>query len=263
MIGAAALAEFAAGYPDTPVVIKHDLGGHPLAALPVLKTLIRQMPEGKARLWDEMTASFRPVAGTEAAQLLEGEDITGAHFRFLGIEQTEPYGAWSNEIRKYLGPLLLGTSKGLKFTSPLLTAYLPGDEAVVRTHEDHALLLALHGEQIFTIRSDLASTAYGANTADDGAEGLIMADGTKADSTGPFTIELEEGSALFLPARLPWSLRVTDGPAVALIIRWTTEDVQQREGSARWRERIGRHPSPARQPWLAGLEARFARLFGK
>ena len=113
MIGAAALAEFAAGYPDTPVVIKHDLSGHPLATLPVLKTLIRQMPEGKARLWDEAECKFTPLPGTEAARLLEGEEIAGAHLRFLGIERSEPYGAWSNEIRKYLGPLLLGTSKGL------------------------------------------------------------------------------------------------------------------------------------------------------
>ena len=262
MIGAAALAEFAGRYPDRPALIDHELSGHPLATLPALRTLIRQMPDGTARLWDERQALFTQSAGPEAASLLEDSAAGDAHFRFLGIEQTEPYGAWSNEIRRYLSPLLLGTSRGLAFTSPLLTVQLTDEESQTRLFAQHALLLLLHGEMALSVKSSHVPETYGPDTHADGAEGLVL--NTVPSETGQGDdFNIAEGRALFLPARAPWSARIIRGPAMALVIRWTTQDVLRSEGSARWRGRIGRHPSPARLPWLASLEARLARLFEK
>lgn len=261
MIDAAALAAFAGHYPDRPALFDHDLHRHPLSSLPALTTLAARVPEGGA-VWRPVDAPTFQATDNETVQRALAGDAPSGDLRLLELAGIEPYGAWINEIRQYLRPLLFGTSRQLDFSPGVLTADTGGVSDMPAPPSFlplHTIRFQLHGETRFGLFPSRLDDSYGGQARDDRAGGGFLT------SEGAAAAEMEHllapGSALFVPARMPYTEKTAVAPSVALVIGWRTLDLDIAEGSARWRQRLGRLPGPSRHPAWRKVEAWLARKF--
>lgn len=257
MIDAESLSQFVGAYPERPARLHHDLHRHPLAGRHVLEVMIRQLPAGNINALRNDETFFQQI-GAQAALAVFTASENICELRLNGLEQAEPYGAWANEIRKFLRPLLTGTSRGLSFSPAELSLQAMASETRRQAFNHHTLLFQLEGQTLFTLSPARRLEVFSPDARPDGLGGVRL----RADGDEPVgeTLELHEGEALFLPARTPMTALSGERVSVQFMISWQTDELLQEAASAAFRQRIGLPPRPAPSQLLRRVEAMLYRI---
>ncbi len=237
VFGAAARAQFAAYYPETPHILRHSLTAHPLLEIEALAGLAERLPiasveynrgdlpigvDGKPGS-NGMTIAqtIRRVAEAESWAVLKNiEQVPAYRDLLLGL-----LGEIRPEIEAATGAML--TPQGFIFVSS------PNSVTPYHFDPEHNILLQIRGSKVMTQFSagdarfvpDEAHETYHA-----GGPRELKWDDSFLDHGSEFP--LSPGDALFVPVMAPHFVKNGPAPSVSLSITWRSE-WSYRESDAR------------------------------
>ena len=228
VFGEDALAKFAASYPETPHVLRHNLAQHELLTLDALAALAERIPESSI----EYNRGDLPIGvdGKPGATGLSiGETIreiakANSWAVLKNIEQDELYnalllgllGELRSEIERKTGAML----------RPQGFIFISSPNAVTPYHFDpeHNILLQVTGSKVMTqfpagdptFAPDEVHETYHSG----GARELTWNDGLMGGAR-PFP--LSPGEAVFVPVMAPHFVRVGPESSISLSITWRSD----------------------------------------
>ncbi len=222
-------AEFAAGYPETPHRLRHNLRAHPLLTIEALATLGESLPHASV----EYNRGNLPTGVDPDADIANGLSI-GDTIRNVNtcrswavlknIEQMPDY-------RALLMALLTELQQTIEArTGAMLTPqgfiFVSSPDAVTPYHFDpeHNILLQLKGSKTMT-QFPAGNPAFAPDEAHEtyhsgGPRNLVWRDELAAGGTAWL---LQPGEAVFVPVMAPHHVKNGPEPSISLSITWRSD----------------------------------------
>ncbi|WP_324743566.1 transcriptional regulator [Tsuneonella sp. CC-YZS046] len=219
---------FAASYPETPHILKHELRAHPLLEREAMARLAERLPARSI----EYNRGDLPIGvdgKPQANGLSIGETIrdianSGSWAVLKNIEQDPAYAALLEGLLEELqGCMEIRTGEML---TPQGFIFISSPNAVTPYHFDpeHNILLQIEGSKIMT-QFPAGDPRYAPDTAHEsyhtgGPRELRWNEGLEQGGT-PFP--LHPGDAIYVPVMAPHHVKVGPEPSVSLSITWRSE----------------------------------------
>ena len=250
-------ARFAANYPETPHLLRHDLREHPLLALDALASLGEALPEASV----EYNRGDVPIGvdgkpggnGLTIGETIRNVATSGSWCVLKNIEQDAAYAALLADLLSEIEPEIVRRTGRMLKTQGFVFVSSPGATTPYHFDPEHNILLQLSGSKRMTVfpagndrfAPDRVHEAYHTG----GARELAWDDAFLAHGT-PF--ELAPGQAIFVPVMAPHFVRNGPVPSISLSITWRSE-WSYAEADARalnkWLRGLGLSPAaPGRWP---------------
>jgi hypothetical protein len=224
----AALARFAAHYPEEPHVLEHNLLGHPLMELEALAQLVERLPP---RLVEYAYAKQPigitgkpPVPSISAADAVRQIDSAGCWVAITHIEEDPLYRSLLLDVIEELKPSI--TPKTGAVYTPQAFVFVSSPDAVTPYHFDpeHNILLQLRGAKVMTqfpADSEMHAPSAVHEAYHTGGPRELQWRDEMLEAGRPFA--LAAGQGLMVPVMAPHF--VTNGPevSVSLSITWRSE----------------------------------------
>jgi hypothetical protein len=223
------LTNLAAHYPESPVMLWHDLAEHPLLRLEALAELAERMrPEdveyNRGDLPIGIDPENTPANGLSAAETVRRIEQCGSWMVLKFIEQDDAYRALLEEalagiesvVRPVTGEML--KREGFIFVSS------PGAVTPFHFDPEHNILLQIRGRKTMTVFGaddhKVVPPALHEKFHRGGHRNLPWDDGF-AQAGVPH--ELTPGDALYVPVKAPHWVKNGAEPSVSLSITWRSE----------------------------------------
>lgn len=259
-----ARADFAAGYPEVPHKLAHNLESHPLLELDALADLARRLP----RTSIECNLGDQPIGVDQVPEQLVDRVVetirdigtAGCWVGLRNVEQVPEYAALLESLLQEMRPQIERKTGPMLNLQSFIFVTSPGGVTPYHFDPEHNILLQLRGSKIMTVfapgdpavAADEIHEAYHAG----GRPELPWRDEMAPRGT-PF--EMTPGVAVFVPVMAPHF--VQNGPEVSVSISitwrspWSYEEADARAFNGVLR-RIGLKPSaPGRWPRRNTLKA--------
>ncbi len=223
------LAKFAANYPETPHLVRHNLHEHPLLTLDALAELGEALPEKSL----EYNRADIPVSagpddvqsnGLSIGDTIRTVDKNRSWAVLKNIEQIPAYRALLMELLGELEARVKATTG--KMLTPEGFIFVSSPEAVTPFHFDpeHNILLQLKGSKVMTqfpaADDRIVPPAEHERYFLGGHRGLVWNDDFGAYGM-PF--QMAPGDAIYVPVMAPHHVRVGPDPSISLSITWRSE----------------------------------------
>lgn len=250
-----ARATFAAAYPETPAVLRHNLAAHPLLELDALAELAGALPDTSI----EYNRGDLPLGidGKPAPTGLSIEDTirhiaTSNSWAVLkNIEQVPAYEALLLALLGELRSVI--EAKTGAMLRPQGFVFISSPDAVTPYHFDpeHNILLQLAGRKVMTqfpagdprFAPDATHESYHAG----GPRELVWRDGLAA---GGRSFALGPGEAVMVPVMAPHHVRNGPMRSISLSITWRSEWSFEEADARCWNgllRQVGLSPRPTRR----------------
>lgn len=228
VFSAAARAAFAAAYPETPLVVPHRLGAHPLLMLDALASLAAELPAASI----EYNRGDLPIGidGKPAATGMTIEETirhiaTSNSWAVLkNVEQVPRYRDLLLALLEELRPAI--EAKTGAMLRPQGFVFISSPDAVTPYHFDpeHNILLQLTGRKTMT-QFPAGDDRYAPDTTHEsyhmgGPRELTWHDELAAGGTA---FALEPGDALMVPVMAPHFVRNGPTSSISLSITWRSD----------------------------------------
>ncbi|MBB3033243.1 cupin domain-containing protein [Alteriqipengyuania lutimaris] len=221
-------ANFAAAYPEQPLVIDHHLHDHPLLGLDALAELAARLPESSI----EYNRGDLPI-GVDGKPGPTGLSITETIHRIAeanswavlkNIEQDDAYRTLLHALLQELRPAI--EAKTGAMLHPQGFVFISSPDAVTPYHFDpeHNILLQLRGSKTMTqfpagdarFAHDIMHESYHLG----GPRELRWSDDLASDGT---EYAIAAGQALFVPVMAPHFVRNGPESSISLSITWRSD----------------------------------------
>lgn len=223
-----ARATFAANYPETPHVLTHALGVHPLLELDALAVLAEALPPASI----EYNASDQPI-GVDGKPAPTGipigrtirEIATARSWAVLkNIEQAPAYAALLESLLAEIRPAIEARTGRMLKTQGFIFVTSAGGVTPYHFDPEHNILLQVRGSKVMT-QFPAGDAAY---APDEVHETYHTGGGRelkwRADMlAGGREFAIRAGEALFVPVMAPHFVRNGPEPSVSLSITWRSE----------------------------------------
>ncbi len=272
-----AKAAFASAYPETPVIIDHRLGDHPLLRLDALAELAGRLPAESI----EYNRGDLPI-GIEGKPGDTGLSITetirkiaecNSWAALKNIEQDPGYRALLHALLEELRPDI--EAKTGEMLTPQGFVFISSPNAVTPYHFDpeHNILMQLRGGKVMT-QFPAGDATYAPDQVHEGYHSGGPRELTWSDdlAAGGSEYAITAGQALFVPVMAPHFVRNGPESSISLSITWRS-DWSYAEADARGFNRVlrgigvtprapGRWPASNRNKALAYRAMRKLGLVG-
>ncbi|MBC2778998.1 JmjC domain-containing protein [Parasphingopyxis marina] len=249
----AALAALRSTYPERPVLLDHDLGGHPLLSRPALTELALSMRPvdveyNRADLPVGIDPADIPENGLGIVETLETIDTNGSWMVLKFIEQNPVYREFLHETLAEVAPAVRDVTGEMLKLEGFIFVSSPGAVTPFHMDPEHNILLQIEGAKTMTVfpSADEELVPGPAHEAFHKG-GHRNLDWREEFAEKGEAFALTSGKALYVPVKAPHWVQVTEGPALSLSITWQSEwayrEMYAREMNAALRS-IGLKPSP-------------------
>jgi hypothetical protein len=265
VFGAEARAAFAANYPETPFVMRHDLGAHPLFALDALADLAEALGEDRVEYnRGDLPIGIDGKPGTTGLSIGETIRRVAEANSWAALKNIEAVPAYATLLAELVGELAPAISAATGAPMHLQAfVFISSPNAVTPYHFDpeHNLLLQLAGSKVMT-QFPAGDPRFAANERHEsyhtgGPRELKWEPDFEAAGT-PFA--LEPGEALHVPVMAPHFVKNGPEPSISLSITWRSawsyEEAEAR-GFNHWLRARGFQPGATRR-WPGRNRARAA-----
>lgn len=221
-------AAFAAGYPEMPHVLAHDLRDHPLFELEALAQLGKSLPDGSI----EYNRGDLPIGvdgKPERPAISIGETIrkiaeTGSWAVLKNIEQNPLYAAILADLLEELRPQIEARTGKMMMTQAFVFVSSPNAVTPYHFDPEHNILLQLRGSKTMT-QFPAGDAKYAPDEIHEGyhtggPRELIWREEL---SRGGREFRIGPGEALFVPVMAPHFVRNGPDPSISLSITWRSE----------------------------------------
>jgi hypothetical protein len=221
-------AAFAAGYPEVPHVLAHDLRDHPLFELEALAQLGESLPDGSI----EYNRGDLPIGvdgKPERPAISIGETIrkiaeTGSWAVLKNIEQNPLYAAILADLLEELRPQIEARTGKMMMTQAFVFVSSPNAVTPYHFDPEHNILLQLRGSKTMT-QFPAGDARYAPDEIHEGyhtggPRELIWREEL---SRGGREFRIVPGEALFVPVMAPHFVRNGPEPSISLSITWRSE----------------------------------------
>lgn len=223
-----ARAAFAAGYPEVPHVLTHDLRDHPLFALEALAQLAESLPDGSI----EYNRGDLPIGvdgKPERPAISVGETIrhiaeTGSWAVLKNIEQNPLYAAILAALLDELRPQIEARTGKMLMTQAFVFVSSPNAVTPYHFDPEHNILLQLRGSKVMT-QFPAGDATYAPDEIHEGYHTGGPRELTWRDELlrGGREFRIVPGEALFVPVMAPHFVRNGPEPSISLSITWRSE----------------------------------------
>lgn len=223
-----ARATFAARYPETPHVLPHALGEHPLLALDALAGLAERLPAHSVE-WNlaDLPVGIEgkpPPSPFTVGETVRGIAGNGSWAAIKNIEQDPAYAALLDGLLAELRPAIEARTGRMLKPQGFVFVTSPGGVTPYHFDPEHNILLQVRGSKTMTqfpagdprFAPDTVHEAYHTG----GARELRWSD---ALADGGTEFPIRAGEALFVPVMAPHFVRNGPEPSVSLSITWRSE----------------------------------------
>lgn len=268
-----ALATLAACYPEQPVLLDHQLVGHPLLELEALAALAGRMRQvdveyNRGDLPVGIDPADMPANGLSIEETIRRIEECGSWMVLKFIEQDKLYRAFLHET---LAPLaeIVGRRTG-KMLKPEGFIFISSPGSVTPFHFDpeHNILLQVRGTKTMTIfPADDEALVPGEEHERFHAGGHRNLPWQEAFASRGRAFDLVPGRAVYVPVKAPHWVQNGPGVSISLSITWRSEWSYREEyahGLNRLLRRAGLRPRrPRRYPHQNHLKSIGYRLVEK
>lgn len=250
---AAALAAFAANYPEQPHILPHQLGDLPLLDLEALARLAEALPADAI----EYNAGDQPIGisgkpdatGLTIGDTIRRIDETASWAVLKNIEQQGAYAALLDRLLAELMPTIEARTGRMMKTQGFIFISSPGAVTPYHFDPEHNILLQLRGRKVMT-QFPAGDAAYAADEVHEtyhtgGARELTWRDDMLS---GGRQFPLAQGDALFVPVMAPHFVKVGPEPSISLSITWRSEWSFAEADARAFNARLRRFGLTPRQP---------------
>jgi hypothetical protein len=221
-------SRFAANYPETPHVLRHELGAHPLMQLDALACLAEALPAASIEcnradlpigVDGKPAASAAPIGDT-----IRAIGASGSWAALKNIEQEPAYAALIDALLDELHPAIAPRTGRMLLRQGFVFITSPGGITPYHFDPEHNVLLQVRGSKVLT-QFPAGDSRYAPDTTHEtyhtgGGRELVWHDDLLAGGT-PFA--LGPGEAVYIPVMAPHFVRNGDEPSVSLSITWRSE----------------------------------------
>jgi len=219
---------FAAAYPETPHLLKHRLGRHPLLELDALAELAETLPVAAI----EYNQADLPIGvdgkpdptGIPIGETIRRIATSGSWAVLKNVEQNAAYADLLESLLAELRPQIEARTGAMLKTQAFI--FISSPNAVTPYHFDpeHNILLQIRGRKVMT-QFPAGDATYAPDHVHEGyhtggARELAWNDDLTA---GGVEFTVGPGEALFVPVMAPHFVRNGPEPSVSLSITWRSE----------------------------------------
>lgn len=225
---AASRALFAAGYPEMPHKLTHQLCGHPLFELEALAQLAEALPAASV----EYNSGDQPLGiegkpastGIPIGETIRNIEASGSWAALKNIEQHPDYAVLLDALMAEIRPGIEARTGRMMMTQGFVFVTSPGGVTPYHFDPEHNILLQLRGSKVMT-QFPAGDPAYAPDEVHEayhtgGARELRWRDELES---GGREFALSHGEALFVPVMAPHFVRNGPEPSVSLSITWRSE----------------------------------------
>lgn len=223
-----ARAAFAAGYPEVPHVLAHELRDHPMFELEALAQLGEGLPDGSI----EYNRGDLPIGvdgKPERPAISIGETIrhiaeTGSWAVLKNIEQNPLYAAILADLLEELRPQIEARTGKMMMTQAFVFVSSPNAVTPYHFDPEHNILLQLRGSKVMT-QFPAGDARYAPDEIHEGYHTGGPRELTWRDelAKGGREFRIVPGEALFVPVMAPHFVRNGPEPSISLSITWRSE----------------------------------------
>lgn len=256
---AAARADFARLYPETPGVLRHGLAGHPAFELDALARLAQRMrPRDVEQNIGDLPIGIDPAEvrhnGLSVAETIRRIEDCGAWMVLKFVEQDAEYHALMEAALEEIRPIVTPATGAMLKMEAFIFVSSPHAMTPFHFDPEHNILLQIRGDKVMTMFPADDETIVDGRSHETfhlgGHRNLRYEDGMAARGR-PFA--LSPGEAIYVPVKAPHWVRNGTAPSVSFSITWRSE-WSYREADARGFNALlrragftpaapGRHPS--------------------
>lgn len=223
-----ARAAFAAGYPEVPHVLAHELRDHPMFELEALAQLGESLPDGSI----EYNRGDLPIGvdGKPARPAISiGQTIrhiaeTGSWAVLKNIEQNPLYAAILADLLEELRPQIEARTGKMMMTQAFVFVSSPNAVTPYHFDPEHNILLQLRGSKTMT-QFPAGDARYAPDEIHEGYHtgGPRELTWREELSQGGREFRIVPGEALFVPVMAPHFVRNGPEASISLSITWRSE----------------------------------------
>ncbi len=224
-----AIARLIRAYPEQPVLLKHNLSGHPLFELEALARLGECMREKDVEYnRGDLPVGIDPDAvegnGLGIAETIRSIEQNGSWLVLKFIEQDPVYRDLLHDTLAEIEPSVLeATGRMLKLEG---FVFISSPDAVTPFHFDpeHNILLQIRGSKTFTVfpagDEEVASADQHEGFHMGGHRNLRWKEDFAAKGTA---LHMDPGDAIYVPVKAPHWVKNGPLPSVSFSITWRSE----------------------------------------
>lgn len=270
---ARAHAEFAAAYPERPILIEHGLVDHPLLQLDELAALAARIrpvdaEHNRGDLPVGIAAEDTPANGLSVDETIRSIEENGSWLVLKFVEQDPLYRTLLAETLAELADDVRPATGAMLKQEAFI--FISSPDAVTPFHFDpeHNILLQIRGTKTMTIfpaaDETLANGAQHEAFHDGGHRNLAWRDEFAARGEA---FELAPGKAVYVPVKAPHWVKNGPGVSISFSITWRSEWSYREEYARRMNavlRKAGLDPAaPGRYPHQNHLKSLGYRAFDK
>ncbi|MEM8696538.1 MAG: transcriptional regulator [Pseudomonadota bacterium] len=224
-----ALATLRSAYPETPVLIDHRLGDHPLLRLEALKALALAMRPidveyNRADLPVGIDPDDVPDNGLGIAETLDNIETNGSWMVLKFIEKIPAYREFLGETLAEIEPVVRGITGEMLKLEGFIFLSSPGAVTPFHMDPEHNILLQIKGSKTMTVfpadDEELAPGQAHEAFHQGGHRNLEWRDDFAARGEA---FELPAGKAIYVPVKAPHWVKNGPEPSLSLSITWRSE----------------------------------------
>lgn len=224
-----ALEEFKALYPETPGLLRHQLGTHPLLELEALVALAQRMRPcdaeyNRADLPIGVDPADTPDNGLSAEATIRSIEENGSWMVLKFIEQDPAYRALLDEILDVIAPVVSPVTGKMLKREGFIFISSPGAVTPFHFDPEHNILMQLRGTKRMTVLP-AGDPRFAAPIEHErfhaGGHRNLPWDNDFAASGDAFT--LKPGDALYVPVKAPHWVQNGDAVSISLSVTWRSE----------------------------------------
>lgn len=249
----------AAGYPESPVRLRHGLGDHPLFRLPALSALASRMRPNDVLCCNGDVpvgagADGAPANGLTAEDTIRSIERCGAWMVFKFVEQDAECRALVDDLLDEIEPAIRPATGPMLQREAFVFVSSPGAVTPFHFDGEHNILLQLRGEKSFTVfppgDGRLAPAEAHEAFHREGRYTLPWID--EFHGMG-LAVSLSPGEGLYVPVKAPHWVRNGAQVSVSLSITWRSGWSRREEAAHRLNHIL------RRAGWSPRLPARYPR----
>ncbi|MCE7797703.1 transcriptional regulator [Sphingobium sufflavum] len=225
----AALAAFAAAYPDFPAPLTHGLADHPLLTVDAIAALADRLPGAQVeynpgKLPLSITAEDTPRPTLSIAQTIRTIGDNGSWMVLKNVESDPAYAALLDAALEPLRAVVESRTGPMAHREAFIFLTSPGSVTPFHMDPEHNILLQIAGGKVMTVFPAGDTMLVPAEKSEGFALGahrnLVWDEVFRDRGTA---VPLEPGDAILVPVKAPHFVHNGDRVSISFSITWRSE----------------------------------------